>query len=95
MIRPETIDHAIDVIVAHCALEQVFVIGSYATGTAKRTSDLDLLIVQRSNEDKRKRDERVEHLLAPLLIPFGIHTPQLAAYYLLLIPRSLLRGRLF
>jgi hypothetical protein len=53
------------------------VIGSYATGTAKRTSDLDLLIVQASTEAKRKRDERIEFLLAPLLIPVdvNVYTP--------------------
>jgi predicted nucleotidyltransferase len=77
MIRPQTIDRAIDIIVAQCEPEQIFVIGSYATGTAKRTSDLDLLIVQASTEAKRKRDERVEFLLAPLLIPVdvNVYTP--------------------
>jgi len=78
VIRPETIERAIDVIVAQCAPDQVFVIGSYATGTAKRTSDLDLLIVQESAETKRKRDQRVEQLLAPLLIPvdINVYTPE-------------------
>jgi predicted nucleotidyltransferase len=77
MIRWETIDRAIDVVVAQCAPEQVFVIGSYATGTAKRTSDLDLLIVAESTESKQRRDERVEHLLAPLMIPvdINVYTP--------------------
>ena len=52
-------------------------IGSYATGTAKRTSDLDLLIVQASTKAKRKRDDLVEFLLAPLLIPVdvNVYTP--------------------
>lgn len=77
MIRPETIDRAIEIIIAQCEPEQIFVIGSYATGTAKRTSDLDLLIVQASTESKRQRDERVELLLAPLLIPVdvNVYTP--------------------
>lgn len=77
MIRPQTIDRAIDVIVAQCDPEQIFVIGSYATGTAKRTSDLDLLIIQASTEAKRKRDERVKFLLAPRLIPVdvNVYTP--------------------
>jgi predicted nucleotidyltransferase len=77
MIRPETIDRAIDIIIAQCEPEQIFVIGSYASGTAKRTSDLDLLIIQASTESKRQRDERVELLLAPLLIPVdvNVYTP--------------------
>jgi predicted nucleotidyltransferase len=78
VIRPETIDRAIDVIVAQCAPEQVFLIGSHATGTARPTSDLDLLIVQESTETKHKRDQRVEQLLAPLLIPvdINVYTPE-------------------
>jgi len=77
VIRPRTIDRAIDIVVAHLDPEQVYVIGSYATGTATVTSDLDLLIVQKSRETKRKRDERVEILLAPLLIPVdvNVYTP--------------------
>lgn len=77
MIRPETIERAIEVVIAQCAPEQVYVIGSYAVGTAKRTSDLDLLIVAESDECKPRRDERVEHLLAPLMIPVdvNVYTP--------------------
>lgn len=77
MIRPETIDRAIAMVVAQCAPEQVFVIGSYATGTAKRTSDLDLLIVAESAESKPRRDERIEQLLAQLMIPVdvNVYTP--------------------
>ena len=77
MIRPEIIDRAIDMVVAQCAPEHVFVIGSYATGTAKRTSDLDLLIVAESAEPKQRRDDRVRHLLAPLMIGIdvNVYTP--------------------
>jgi predicted nucleotidyltransferase len=77
VIRPELIQRAIDVIVAQCDPEEVYVIGSYATGTAKPTSDLDLLIVQQSTEPKRARELRIELLLAPLLIPVdvNVYTP--------------------
>jgi predicted nucleotidyltransferase len=77
VIRPQVIDRAVDIVVAQLQPERVYLIGSYSTGTAKVTSDLDLLIVQASNEAKRKRDARVEMLLAPLLIPvdINVYTP--------------------
>jgi predicted nucleotidyltransferase len=73
VIRTETIDRAIDIIVAQCEPDQVFVVGSHATGNPKRTSDLDLLIVQPSTEAKRKREARVEHLAeaARIVVPGG------------------------
>jgi predicted nucleotidyltransferase len=77
MIRSETIVLAIDAVVAQLAPELVFLIGSHATGTAKRTSDLDLLIVAESSEPKQRREARVEQLLAPLMIPvdINVYTP--------------------
>lgn len=77
MIRQELIDRAVDVVVAQCAPEQVFVIGSYATGTAKRSSDLDLLVVAESTEAKQRRDERLAQSLARLVIPvdINVYTP--------------------
>lgn len=76
-MRAEVIERAIDIVVAQFAPEQVFLIGSYATRTAKRTSDLDLVIVADSTEPKHLRDQRVEHVLAPLLIPVdaNVYTP--------------------
>ena len=78
MIRPHTIDRAIEVVISQCEPELVYVIGSYATGTATRTSDLDLLVVAESSEPKHRRDDHLRHLLAPLMIPIDInvYTPQ-------------------
>lgn len=77
MIAPRILERALDTIVAQCDPEQVFLIGSHATGTAKAGSDLDLIIVQHSAEDKHARDQRIEQLLAPLLIPvdINVYTP--------------------
>lgn len=77
MIRPALLQRAIAIIVAQCDPEQVYVIGSYAAGTAKRTSDLDLLVVMCSTEPKWAREARVELLLAPLLLPvdINVYTP--------------------
>ena len=77
MIAPQVIERAIDIVVAQLDPERVYVIGSYATGTAKLRSDLDLIIVQESTEAKRRRGARVKMLLAPLLIPIdvSVYTP--------------------
>lgn len=77
MIGRATIERAIDLVVEQCAPDQVFVIGSHATGTAKPGSDLDLLIIAASTESKQQRDERIELLLAPLMIPVdvNVYTP--------------------
>jgi len=73
VIRRELIERAVDLIVAQCDPEQVFVVGSYATGTATASSDLDLLVVQHSQEARDKRRARIERLLSPLLIPVDVH----------------------
>lgn len=73
MIGQELIDRAVDMVVAQCAPEKVFVIGSYATGTAKRNSDLDLLVVAESTESKQRRDDRLAQSLARLVIPIDIN----------------------
>jgi predicted nucleotidyltransferase len=41
MIQPTIIDRAVDLIVAHYAPEEIFIVGSYSTGTARAGSDLD------------------------------------------------------
>lgn len=72
-MRPQLIERAIDIVVAQCQPERIYVVGSQATGTARRKSDLDLLIVQESTQDKPTRERRVELLLAPLMVPVDVH----------------------
>ncbi len=78
MIRAHLIERALQIIVAQCDPEQVFLIGSHAVGTAGPNSDLDLIVVQRSDEAPSQREMRVEQLLAPLLIPVdvSVYTPE-------------------
>jgi uncharacterized protein len=73
VIRRELIERAVELIVAQCDPEQVFVVGSHATGTATATSDLDLLVVMYAHEGREKRRARIERLLSPLLIPVDVH----------------------
>lgn len=73
MIAPANIDRAVDLIVAHCAPDAVFVVGSYSTGTATDQSDLDLLVIQDTDVEKSRRDAQLELLLAPLLIPVDVN----------------------
>jgi predicted nucleotidyltransferase len=73
MIAPALIDRAVDLIVAHCAPDEVFVVGSYSTGTATDASDLDLLVIQDTHVTKQRRDGELGLLLAPLMIPVDVN----------------------
>jgi predicted nucleotidyltransferase len=78
VIRPQLIESAVHTLVAQGDVEEIYVIGSHAIGTAHVTSDLDLILVQRSQEQKPMRDRRAVQLLSSLLIPVDVnaYTPE-------------------
>ncbi len=58
--------------------EKVVLFGSYAWGTPGRSSDIDLLIIKRSQKTKSERITEVERLLypAPQAVDVLVYTPQ-------------------
>lgn len=83
MLRPSEIDALVRGIVARTDPEKVVVFGSYAKGNATATSDLDLLLIQQSDEAPAHRADAVRSLLSSLLVRVDVHvyTPgEIAAY---------------
>jgi len=63
MISSAEIDRLVRRVVATYQPEAVGLFGSYAIGTATDRSDLDLVIVKRTNEIPTRRASHVRHLL--------------------------------
>jgi len=62
-----------DRIVAHCAPLAVGVFGSYAIGTPRADSDLDLFVIKDSVERPAMRRRAVRMLLHEIIHPLDIH----------------------
>ena len=62
-ITPELIVYIVDKIVQEVAPQRVILFGSYARNEETEQSDLDLFIVQDSEESNREVRRRIEHLL--------------------------------
>lgn len=77
MEQHDLIREAVAILVANYAPERILVFGSHATGTATSASDLDLLVVKRTEAPRYKRIAEVEALLSPLLkrIDVNVFTP--------------------
>ncbi len=63
MIAQNQIDEIVRIIVAECKPEKIFLFGSYAFGTAKEGSDLDLAIVKPSSLPRFKRGREIRSAL--------------------------------
>ncbi len=57
--------------------EKIILFGSYATGTANDDSDLDFIIVKKTDKPKHKRGRDVRRFLLGAMIPMDlkIYTP--------------------
>ncbi|MBL7139048.1 MAG: nucleotidyltransferase domain-containing protein [Bacteroidales bacterium] len=77
MITPQQIERITERIVKVYRPDKVILFGSYANGTAKDISDLDLLLVKETNEDPVDRAAVVRLSLRDLLLPMDIlvYTP--------------------
>jgi uncharacterized protein len=70
VIAGPDVQHVIDRVVALCNPQSIYAFGSYAKGTLKDNSDLDLLVVQRTELPRRLRGLDVVGVLAE--VPFEI-----------------------
>ena len=57
---------ALDLLVDDCRPRKIILFGSYARGTAKEDSDIDLLIVLNKTKNKINDAVRLNRLLSPL-----------------------------
>src|SRR5437870_2947942 len=78
MISQDQMQDVIDTIVSNYDPEEILVFGSYATGKATDTSDLDLLVVKNTDVPMEQRLRTVRHLLEGFLfrIDVNVYTPQ-------------------
>ncbi len=72
------IDEIAGKIVENIKPEKIFLFGSYAKGTHTEDSDLDLIIVNKTDLPKHKRGIEIRRLFYRQLIPMDIkvYTPQ-------------------
>lgn len=76
-ISEEIIQEIKEKIITHFRPDKIILFGSYACGSAKKGSDLDLLIVKESNSPRHKRSIPIRRLFRGYMIPMDIlvYTP--------------------
>lgn len=72
MISEQTIQQAVDRLVAAANPSKVILFGSYARGDATENSDLDLMVIEPQLEDKLGEMVRLRQVLRPLRIPVDV-----------------------
>jgi predicted nucleotidyltransferase len=73
MLTPGEVDEVVRRIVARTDPEEVIVFGSYAKGTPKVGSDLDLLVVMETDRPMARRADALKPMFAHALIPVDVH----------------------
>lgn len=78
MISSKTIDGVVKIIVEEEKPEKIFLFGSYSSGKVSEDSDLDILIVKKTNLPKPKRAHRILKQLSsyPFNTDIIIKTPE-------------------
>ena len=78
LIAPETIDAIVKGIAERFSPEKIVVFGSYANGNPTPDSDLDLLVVMRSDQPRHKRAAPLMLMFRPSLCAMDIlvYTPE-------------------
>ena len=78
MLTEHDIQNIVRKIVTVYKPEKIFIFGSYANGTAGKNSDLDILIIKRTDENFFNRIRKVRKLLQPQPVALDIlvYTPE-------------------
>lgn len=63
MVTQEQIDEIVRILVKECQPEKIILFGSYAQGTAREDSDLDLAIVKKTDLPHHKRSRQFRKAL--------------------------------
>ena len=72
MISNRTIQEAVDILRKAADPVKIMLFGSYAQGRPSEDSDLDILVIERDVQTRRKEMVRLRRLLRPLRIPVDI-----------------------
>lgn len=95
MISQQTINAAVQLLVAAAHPTKIVLFGSYARNEANEDSDLDFLVIVPTLTNKRQEMVRLRHVLRPLQIPVDVlvaskreveewgHLPSTALYWAL------------
>ena len=77
MISQEKISEIVNKIAENYDPDKIILFGSYAKGTANTDSDLDFIIVKKTDTPKQKRGREVRKYLLGAMIPIDlkIYTP--------------------
>ncbi|MBI1859511.1 MAG: nucleotidyltransferase domain-containing protein [Deltaproteobacteria bacterium] len=62
------LDEAVKLLVEACHPERIILFGSYARGTQKEDSDLDLMVVEKTVKSRADEMVRLCRVLSPLLL---------------------------
>jgi uncharacterized protein len=78
MMETQKLQQIVDRIIEVYGPEKIILFGSYANGTAKESSDIDLLLVKETNEVPVDRASFVRNSLRSFLLPMDIlvYTPE-------------------
>lgn len=72
MVTRDKITAATKILVEAAKPERVILFGSYARGTERPDSDVDLLVIEREIPDRIAEIARLRRLLSPLRIPVDV-----------------------
>jgi predicted nucleotidyltransferase len=78
MLEPQEIENLVRRIAERAQPERILVFGSYAKGTARATSDLDILVVRDTDLPMAQRAADLTPICAGYLVPIDLHvyTPE-------------------
>ena len=78
MIRSAKISDIVNKIASNYKPDKILLFGSYATGTANEDSDLDFIIIKKTDTPRHKRGREVRRHLLGAMVPIDlkIYTPK-------------------